>query len=55
MDYYHIKVILSKPLDPIFRVALQAVLGSDLLKEMCSIKRIFDGESIPIRFFENKA
>lgn len=50
----HIVVTLKKPIDPVERIALQAVLGSDLRREAHSLRRVHAGEERPTLFFEKQ-
>ncbi len=50
----HIVVELTQDLSPVHRTALQAILGSDPLREFHNIRRDLDGDIEPIMFFEEK-
>lgn len=53
---YHITVQLSRPVKDAFeRIALQALLGSDLAREMVSWRDATLGLSVPTVFFEKPA
>jgi len=53
-DHKHIRVHLPHKFSAIERVLLQACLGSDLKRELISMKRVQDGEENVIVFFEKK-
>lgn len=50
--HYHIVVRLARKLEPMERVLLQAVLGSDPMRELLSWQRIGYGDTCPTLFFE---
>ena len=52
--HYHIRVHLPRRFSTLERVLLQACLGSDLRREMISMKRVLEGEDNVIVFFEKK-
>lgn len=49
---YHIRVKMPRPVTPIERIALQAILGSDRKREALSWCRIETGVGSPTLFFE---
>lgn len=50
----HATVTMYAPLEsPLQRIALQALLGSDLKRELFSYARLQEGEAIPTLFFES--
>lgn len=53
-DRFHIVVTLPLPLQPFERIAYQAILGSDPVRELLSIARINYGCEHPTIFFEDK-
>lgn len=48
----HVIVQLASPEPATMRIAMQAVLGSDLKREMFSLRRVIDGDPEPTLFFE---
>lgn len=50
--HYHIVVTLSRDVEPMERILLQAILGSDLQREALSWVRIVNGDPHPTLFFE---
>ncbi len=52
---YHIVVTMPRPVSPLERIALQAMLGSDLTRELLSWMRIQRGIDEPTLFFERQA
>lgn len=50
----HFTVHLKTPVSRLERIALQAVLGSDLRREAHSLRRLRAGESNPTLFFEKR-
>jgi hypothetical protein len=48
----HVRIFTAYPLSVEERVALQAILGSDPKKELCSLQRWLAGDEIPILLFE---
>lgn len=50
----HITVKLDKPVVPLERIALQAILGSDSKREFLSYVRLQNGDSVPTLFLEKK-
>ena len=50
----HIYIQLSADVPPLLQIAMQAALGSDGRKEMCSIVRVLKQDPEPILFFESK-
>lgn len=49
----HIRILLSRTLaDSFERVALQAMLGSDGVREVLAYARILGGDPVPTMFFE---
>ena len=50
----HVVLQLDKPLPVSQRMLLQAILGSDLKREMYNLKRVWDKESDPIVLFKPK-
>jgi hypothetical protein len=50
---YHVYVDFHpRALDPWQRIAMQAVLGSDRIRELISVQRLLDGDAAPTLFFE---
>jgi hypothetical protein len=51
---YHVRVVFEgdRRLDHWQRIALQAVLGSDRVRELISVQRLLDGDATPTLFFE---
>ncbi len=54
LPHRHIVVKLRQPASLLERVAMQATLGSDPMREAISIKRAKDGEENVVIFFEPK-
>jgi hypothetical protein len=53
MGRYHVYVtFFDRELDHWQRIALQAVLGSDRIRELISVHRLLDGDAAPTLFFE---
>lgn len=52
--HWHITITFQRALDPTTRIALQAVLGSDRMRELLSLCRLLNGSPIPTLFFEVK-
>lgn len=50
----HIVLTLRKPVTDVQRIALQAILGSDPVRELLSLKRIENGDPHPTLFLEKK-
>lgn len=50
----HIKIILSEPFPVTVRLALQAALGSDGVRELLSLKRLMNGCDEPSYLFKPK-
>lgn len=50
----HITVRLGKSFTPLERLALQAMLGSDRIRELLGFIRLYRGEQHPTLFFERK-
>lgn len=48
----HVRIYTAYPLSVEERIALQAILGSDPKKELCSLRRWLQGDQIPILLFE---
>jgi len=48
----HVRLFTAYPLSVEERVALQAILGSDPKKELCSLRRWLSGDELPILLFE---
>ncbi len=48
----HITVTLHKPIDPLTRIALQAVLGSDWKRELFGLVRLHNDDPNPTLFYE---
>lgn len=48
----HVRIYTAYPLSVEERIALQAILGSDPKKELCSLRRWLQGDEIPILLFE---
>jgi len=51
---YHIVITLAHNLDPWERIAWQAALGSDSIRELFSCIRMHYGEVVPVCFFEKE-
>lgn len=49
---FHITLTTHKPIDHVLRVALQAILGSDIRRECFNLCRVLNGNKYPIVFFE---
>ena len=49
---HHVVVTMPRPVSPMERIALQAILGSDPIREMLSWFRIERGIEEPTIFFE---
>jgi hypothetical protein len=49
---WHVTIKLSKPKPKIERIALQAILGSDLARELCNMERVYFKSKFPILFVE---
>lgn len=47
----HVTIKLTRPLDVQLRIMLQALLGSDLKREMLSLARVVRGQPHPILLF----
>ena len=45
--HYHISIKFPRKIDMLERIALQAVLGSDRVREMLSLFRLWQGEAHP--------
>lgn len=54
LPHRHIVVELREPLPLVVRVALQAALGSDPMRELLSTIRAMNGEENVVLFFEKK-
>lgn len=54
LPHRHVCVRLKEPLDALTRIALQAILGSDLIREMLNLKRFANGVEEPSRLFAPK-
>lgn len=52
LPHRHIIMEMTKPLPLIARIALQACLGSDPVRELLSVRRAIDGEENVVIFFE---
>ena len=50
----HIVLTLREPVTDVQRIALQAILGSDPVRELLSLKRIENGDPHPTLFLEKK-
>jgi hypothetical protein len=48
----HVRIYTAYPLSVEERIALQAILGSDPKKELCSLRRWLNSDPIPILLFE---
>jgi len=48
----HARIFLAYPLSIEERIALQAILGSDPKKELCSLRNWLKGDEMPILLFE---
>ena len=48
----HVRIYTAYPLSVEERIALQAILGSDPKKELCSLRRWLAGDQIPILLYE---
>jgi len=55
LPHRHVTVKLKTPLPLLARVALQAALGSDPLREFLSVRRALNGEDNVVIFFEKNA
>ena len=55
LPHRHVRVQLTRSVKPIERIALQALLGSDPIREWCSYERLAAGHVSPTRFFERKS
>lgn len=51
---FHIRVLMPWPLEPVERIAWQACLGSDPVREILSLIRFRRGDTIPTLFLETK-
>ena len=51
----HITLTLAKPVTDTQRIALQAILGSDPVRELLSLRRVENKDSHPTLFLEKKA
>lgn len=51
--HVHIIVDMKRGLEPLERIALQAILGSDPVRETISLARLRSGNPSPTVFFEN--
>ena len=54
VDGRHIRVRMGFDLSPIQRIALQAACGSDPIRELLSLVRLFAGDEHPTLFLEKK-
>jgi hypothetical protein len=45
--HFHVSIKFPKNITPIERIALQAILGSDRVREMLSLFRLWNGETHP--------
>lgn len=50
---YHITITLAFDVSPLERIALQAALGSDPMRELLSLMRFKNGDDHPTLFVEN--
>ncbi len=50
----HLIVTIKTPIQPLERITIQAVLGSDRRREAHSIRRLMAGEGNPTLFFEKE-
>lgn len=50
----HVRIYTAYPLSVEERIALQAILGSDPKKELCSLRRWLKEDPIPILLFEKE-
>lgn len=48
----HITITLNRDVTPLERIGLQAVLGSDVKREMFSLIRVLEKDAAPTLFFE---
>ena len=48
----HVRLFTAYPLSVEERISLQAILGSDPKKELCSLRRWLSGDELPILLFE---
>lgn len=53
-DHKHIRIALPRLFSPTERILLQACLGSDLKRELISLKRVQNGEQNVVVFFEKE-
>ena len=51
---YHVVVTLERDVEPMERILLQALLGSDRVREVLSWQRLRRGEKLPTLFFEKE-
>ena len=51
----HITLTFEETLTPIERIAFQAILGSDRIREALSLERIYNNDPTPTLFLEKKA
>lgn len=49
---WHVEIKLSKPLQVIERICLQAIMGSDRSRELCNWERVKFGSTHPILFIK---
>lgn len=52
--HLHVVVELDEPFDAAFRIALQAALGSDPVRELLSLRRLANGINEPSRLFRKR-
>jgi hypothetical protein len=51
----HVRINMPKELTPLERIAFQAALGSDCVRELLSLTRLIAGDPHPTLFFEKEA
>jgi hypothetical protein len=50
--HFHVTCTFERDLTPVERITIQAVLGSDLMRELLSFRRYVTGDAAPTLFFE---
>lgn len=53
-NHAHITIVMPRPMKPLERVGLQAILGSDLMREAFNWSRVTRKNKYPIAFFEKE-
>lgn len=51
-NHWHVRVFLKRKMSTLARIALQAALGSDPIREMINVGRVLRGAPFPIVLFE---